>query len=74
MLKFLLHQYMHYSIVSHFNQKIQQKTVNIIILVVLDIEFIEKKVVKVLGVYQNGQTVGFSFLFAKKFKATTQTA
>ena len=25
MLKFLLHQYMHYSIVSHFNQKLQRK-------------------------------------------------
>ena len=43
-------------------------------LVVLDIECIENKIVKELGVYQNGQTVGYSFLPPKKFKATSQSA
>ena len=43
-------------------------------LVVLDIECIENKMVKELGVYQNGQTVGYSFLPSKKFKATSQSA
>ena len=44
------------------------------ILVVLDIECIENKIVKELGVYQNGQTVGYSFLPPKNFKATSQSA
>ena len=43
-------------------------------LVVLDIECVENKTVKALGVYQNGQTVGYSFLPPKKFKATSQSA
>ena len=43
-------------------------------LVVLDIECIEKKIVKELGVYKNGQTVGYSFLPPEKFKATSQSA
>ena len=43
-------------------------------LVVFDIECIENKIVKELGVYQNGQTVGYSFLPPKKFKATSQSA
>ena len=43
-------------------------------LVVLDIECIENKIVKELGVYQNGQTVRYSFLPPKKFKATSQSA
>ena len=43
-------------------------------LVVLDIECIENKIVKELEVYQNGQTVGYSFLPPKKFKATSQSA
>ena len=43
-------------------------------LVVLDIECIENKIVKELGVYQNGQTVGYSFLPPKKFKALSQSA
>ena len=43
-------------------------------LVVLDIECIENKIVKELGVYENGQTVGYSFLPPKKFKATSQSA
>ena len=43
-------------------------------LVVLDIECIEYKIVKELGVYKNGQTVGYSFLPPKKFKATSQSA
>ena len=43
-------------------------------LVVLDIECIENKIVKDLGVYQNGQTVGSSFLPPKKIKATSQSA
>ena len=43
-------------------------------LVVLDIECIENKIVKELGVYQNGQTVGYSFFPPKIFKATSQSA
>ena len=43
-------------------------------LVVLDIEYFENKIVKKLGIYKNGQTVGYSFLPPKKFKATPQTA
>ena len=43
-------------------------------LVVLDIEFIENKIVKELKVHKNGQTVGYSFLPPKKFKATSQSA
>ena len=43
-------------------------------LVVLDIKCIENKIVKELGVYQNGQTVGYSFLPPKQFKATSQPA
>ena len=43
-------------------------------LVVLDIECIESKIVKELGVYKNGQTMGYSFLPPKKFKATSQSA
>ena len=43
-------------------------------LVVLDIECIENKIVKELGVYQNGQTVGYAFLPPKKFKARSQSA
>ena len=43
-------------------------------LVVLDIECLENKIVKELGVYQNGQFVGYSFLPPKKFKATSQSA
>ena len=43
-------------------------------LVVLDIDCIENKIVKELGVYQNGQTVGYSFLSPKKFKTISQSA
>ena len=43
-------------------------------LVVLDIECIENKIVNELGVYKIGQTVGYSFLPPKKFKATSQSA
>ena len=42
-------------------------------LVVLDIECIENNIVKELGVYKDGQTVGFSFLPPKKFKPTSQS-
>ena len=42
------------------------KTVTIMSLVVLDIECNENKTVKDLGVYQNGQTVGYSFLPPEK--------
>ena len=43
-------------------------------LVVLDIECIENKIVKELRVYKIGQTVGYSFLPPKKFKATSRSA
>ena len=50
------------------------KTINVMILVVLDIEFNENKIVEDLGVYKNGQNVGYFFLPPKKFKATSQSA
>ena len=43
-------------------------------LVVLDIGCIENKIVKELGVYKIGQTVGYFFLPSEKFKATSQSA
>ena len=43
-------------------------------LVVLDFECTENKIVKELGVYKNGQTVGCSFFLPKKLKATSQSA
>ena len=43
-------------------------------LVVLDIECSENKIVKELGVYKNGQIVGYSFLPPKYFKTTSQSA
>ena len=46
MLKYLLHQYLHFFIVNFFNQKTPEKTVNRMSLVVLDIECIENNVVK----------------------------
>ena len=63
---------MHCLIVNHFNQKTPEKTVNRMSLVVLDIECIENNIVKELGVYKDGQTVGYSFLPPKKFKPTSQ--
>ena len=42
-------------------------------LVVLDIECIEIKIVKELGVYKDGQTVGYSFVPPKKCKPTSQS-
>ena len=43
-------------------------------LVVLDFECFENKMMNELGVYKNGQTVGYSFLPPRKFKATSQSA
>ena len=43
-------------------------------LVVLDNECIENKIVKELGNYKNGQTVGYSFLPPKNLEATSQSA
>ena len=43
-------------------------------LFVLVIECIENNIVKELGVYNDGQTVGYSFLPPKKFKPTSQTS
>ena len=42
-------------------------------LVVLDFECFENKIMKELGVYKNGQTVGYSFLPPREFKATSQS-
>ena len=50
MLKYLLHQYMHCLFVNHFKQKTSEKSVNRMSLVVLDIECIESKIVKEVGV------------------------
>ena len=66
---------MHCLIVNHFNQKkTPEKTVNRMCLIVLDIECIENNVVKDLGVYKDGQTVGYSFLPPKKFKQVSQSS
>ena len=35
---------------------------------------LKTKIVKELGVYKNGQIVGYSFLPRKKFKATSESA
>ena len=43
-------------------------------LVVLDIECIGNNIVKELGVYKEGQTVGYFFLPPKKFKPTSQSS
>ena len=63
---------MPYSIVCHFNQTISDNTVSIKSLVVSDIKRIENNIVHNLGVFKDGQTVGYSFLPTKKFKATSQ--
>ena len=68
MLKYLLHRSMHCSVISRFDQKNPEKTVNILSLVVLGIECIENILVKELGVYKDGQTLGRSFLPPKKLK------
>ena len=39
-------------------------------LLVLNIECLENKIVKELGVYKDGQTVGYSFVHPKKFELT----
>ena len=49
---------MHCSIVYHFNQKTPEKTVNRKSVVVFDIDCVENNIVKELGVYKDGQTVG----------------
>ena len=43
-------------------------------MVVMDIECIENNIVKELGVYKDGQTVGYSFIPHKKFKPTSQSS
>ena len=40
----------------------------------MDIDCIENKIVKELGVYETGQTVEYSFLPPNKFKTTSQSA
>ena len=65
---------MHCLIVNHFNQKTSEKTVNKMSLVVLDIECTENNIVKELGVYKDGQTIGYFFLHTKKFKPTSQSS
>ena len=57
-----------------FQPKTSAKTFNIMSPVVLDFECVENKIVKELGIYKNGKTVGYCFLPPKKFKATSQSA
>ena len=61
---------MHCSIAG---QKILEKTDNRISLVALDTECIENNIMKKLGVYKDGQTVGYSFLPPKKIKPTSKS-
>ena len=61
---------MHCLIVNHFNQKTPEKTVKRMSLVVLVIECIENTTVKEIGVYKDGQTVGYSFLPSKKSQSS----
>ena len=61
------------SIVTHFNQKTPDKTVNTICLIVLDIECNENKKVKELAAYMDGKTEGYSFPFPKNNKATAES-
>ena len=65
---------MHCLIVIQFNQKIPEKTVNRMSLVVLDTEYNENKIVKELGVFKDGQIVGYSFLPPKKSKPKSQSS
>ena len=66
MLKHWLHQCMHFWFVIPFKQKTPEKSVNREGLVVLDIACFENNIVKELGVFKDGQTVGYSFLPSKK--------
>ena len=50
------------------------KTVNIKSPVVLYIQCIENKIVKEIGVYENRQNVGYTFLPHKNFKSTSYFA
>ena len=59
---------MHCLFVKHFNRKASEKTVNRMSLIVLDFEYVENNIVKQLGVFKDGQTVGYSFLPPEKFK------
>ena len=59
---------MHCSNVNHFKQIAPEKTINRMSLVVLDIECFENKIVKELGVFKDGQIVGFLFLPRKKIQ------
>ena len=65
---------MHCLIVNHFNQETSEKTVIKMSLVVLDFECNENNMVKELGFYKDGQTVGYSFVPPKKFKRTSQSS
>ena len=65
---------MQYLVVDHFNHKTPEKTVNRMSLDVLDIEYIENIILKELGVYKDGQSVGYSFLPPKKLKPTPQSS
>ena len=65
---------MHCAIVNHFNPKTPEKPVNRMSLVFLDIECIENNIVKELGLYKDGQAVGYSFLPPQNFKATSQSS
>ena len=56
-----------YSIVNHSNPETPEQPVNRTNLVVLDIECFENNMVKELGGYKDGQTLGYSFLPPKKF-------
>ena len=73
-LKYLLHQYMLCLIINLFNKKTPEKTVNKMSLVVLDIECVENKIVKMWGVYKDVQTVGYSFFPPKKFTGTSRSS
>ena len=42
-------------------------------LVVLDIECVEKNIIKELGIFHNGTIRGYSFLPPKKYKPSKQT-
>ena len=69
MLKYLLHQYMHWSIVNNLNQK---KSDNRRSRVVLNFRCFESNLLKELGVYNDGQTLRYFLLHPRKFNATSQ--
>ena len=68
MSKFMLYQYKHCTVASHFNQKTPDKTVNKNIWLFWILKVFKNNVVKKLGIYKDAQTVRKSLKPPKKPK------